>query len=69
MTRTSTSAGLAKLIRYSAPNFEESARTTTRRPLPIMAVWPPVSPMPIKLRMLVDDLAAELAVPDWRGAL
>ena len=39
------------------------------RPLPIMAVWPPVSPMPIKLRMLVDYLAAELAVPDWRGAL
>ena len=39
------------------------------RPLPIMAVWPPVTPMPIKLRMLVDYLAAELAVPDWRGAL
>lgn len=32
----------------------------TRR-LPVMAVWPPVSPMPGKLRMLIDHLAAELA--------
>lgn len=31
------------------------------RPLPITAVWPPVSPMPAKLRALVDHLAAELA--------
>lgn len=31
------------------------------RPLPIMAVWPPVSPMPAKLRALIDHLAAELA--------
>ncbi|WP_338418333.1 LysR family transcriptional regulator [Paracoccus tegillarcae] len=31
------------------------------RALPIMAVWPPVSPMPAKLRALVDHLAVELA--------
>lgn len=32
----------------------------TRR-LPIMAVWPPVSPLPAKLRALIDHLAKELA--------
>lgn len=32
----------------------------TRR-LPIMAVWPPVSPLPAKLRALIDHLARELA--------
>lgn len=31
------------------------------RPLPIMAVWPPVNPMPAKLRALIDHLALELA--------
>ncbi|MFV0492581.1 MAG: LysR family transcriptional regulator [Pseudorhodobacter sp.] len=31
------------------------------RALPIMAVWPPVTPMPTKLRALIDYLAAELA--------
>lgn len=31
------------------------------RALPVMAVWPPVSPMPGKLRALIDHLAAELA--------
>lgn len=31
------------------------------RALPIMAVWPPVSPMPAKLRAIIDHLAAELA--------
>lgn len=31
------------------------------RSLPIMAVWPPVSPMPAKLRALIDHLAKELA--------
>jgi DNA-binding transcriptional LysR family regulator len=37
------------------------------RPLPIMAVWPPVSPMPAKLRALIDHLAAELASgAPWR---
>lgn len=30
------------------------------RPLPVHAVWPPVTPMPAKLRALVDHLAAEL---------
>lgn len=31
------------------------------RSLPIMAVWPPVTPLPAKLRALIDYLAAELA--------
>ncbi|MFV0335574.1 MAG: LysR family transcriptional regulator [Tropicimonas sp.] len=31
------------------------------RALPIMAVWPPVTPIPTKLRALIDHLAAELA--------
>ena len=31
------------------------------RTLPIMAVWPPVSPMPAKLRAMIDHLAAALA--------
>lgn len=30
------------------------------RHLPIMAVWPPVSPLPAKLRALIDYLAGEL---------
>lgn len=30
------------------------------RTLPITAVWPPVSPMPAKLRAIIDHLAAEL---------
>jgi DNA-binding transcriptional LysR family regulator len=30
------------------------------RTLPILAVWPPISPMPAKLRALIDYLAAEL---------
>lgn len=31
------------------------------RALPVMAVWPPVAPMPGKLRMLIDHLAAALS--------
>jgi DNA-binding transcriptional LysR family regulator len=31
------------------------------RAMPVMAVWPPVSPMPAKLRAIIDHLAAELA--------
>ncbi|MFV0383792.1 LysR family transcriptional regulator [Paracoccus sp. (in: a-proteobacteria)] len=31
------------------------------RNLPIMVVWPPVSPLPAKLRLLIDHLSAELA--------
>ncbi|SDD77264.1 DNA-binding transcriptional regulator, LysR family [Paracoccus isoporae] len=30
-------------------------------PMPITAVWPTVTPMPAKLRVLIDHLAAELA--------
>ncbi|MFD1795984.1 LysR family transcriptional regulator [Paracoccus aurantiacus] len=38
------------------------------RQLPIMAVWPPVSPLPMKLRLLVDHLVAEFSGPEWQGA-
>jgi len=31
------------------------------RKMPVLAVWPPISPMPAKLRALVDHLALELA--------
>ncbi|MDO5620205.1 MAG: LysR family transcriptional regulator [Paracoccus sp. (in: a-proteobacteria)] len=38
------------------------------RPLPIWAVWPPVTPLPAKLRALIDHLAAELAGgAPWAG--
>lgn len=36
----------------------------TRR-MPIVAVWPPVMPMPAKLRRFIDHLAAELKSPPW----
>ncbi|GLK62959.1 MULTISPECIES: LysR family transcriptional regulator [Paracoccus] len=39
------------------------------RPLPVVAVWPPVSPMPAKLRRFVDHLAAELHRPPWQAPL
>lgn len=36
------------------------------RPLPILAVWPPVTPMPAKLRALIDHLRRETeAGPPW----
>nr|WP_256449506.1 LysR family transcriptional regulator [Paracoccus sp. Z118] len=40
------------------------------RPLPILAVWPPVSPMPAKLRAIIDHLVVEIAggVP-WESAV
>lgn len=31
------------------------------RPMPVLALWPPIAPMPAKLRALVDHLAGELA--------
>lgn len=34
---------------------------THSRALPVMAVWPPVSPLPGKLRALIDHLAQEFA--------
>ncbi|MDT1064359.1 LysR family transcriptional regulator [Paracoccus sp. CPCC 101403] len=37
----------------------------TRR-MPIVAVWPPVAPMPAKLRRFIDHVAAELKDPPWQ---
>ncbi|HWL57324.1 MAG TPA: LysR family transcriptional regulator [Paracoccus sp. (in: a-proteobacteria)] len=42
-------------------------RFPTRR-LPIVAVWPPVTPMPAKLRRFIDHVAAELKEPPWQPA-
>ena len=36
----------------------------TRR-MPILAVWPPVTPLPAKMRRFIDHLAAELKSPPW----
>lgn len=36
------------------------------RTMPIVAVWPPVSPMPAKLRRFIDHVAAEFKDPPWR---
>ncbi|MBD9529158.1 LysR family transcriptional regulator [Paracoccus sp. PAR01] len=36
--------------------------------LPIVAVWPPVNPMPAKLRRFIDHVAAELRDPPWHRA-
>ena len=36
------------------------------RALPILAVWPPVAPLPGKLRALIDHLAAALSGAPWR---
>lgn len=38
------------------------------RPMPIVALWPPVNPMPAKLRRFVDHLAAALKQPPWQSA-
>lgn len=41
-------------LKQVLPDFETRA-------LPVLALWPPVTPMPAKLRALVDHLIAELA--------
>lgn len=37
------------------------------RTIPIMAVWPPVTPMPAKLRRFIDHVASEFKDPPWRA--
>lgn len=36
------------------------------RTMPIVAVWPPVTPMPAKLRRFIDHVAHEFKDPPWR---
>lgn len=36
------------------------------RTIPIVAVWPPVTPMPAKLRRFIDHVASEFKDPPWR---
>lgn len=37
------------------------------RHMPIVAVWPPVTPMPAKLRRFIDHVATELKAPPWQS--
>lgn len=59
--------GLAMIPRFIAAPEIEAGRLQQvlpefeTRDLPILALWPPVTPMPAKLRALVDHLVAELA--------
>ena len=63
--------GLAMIPRFiaspaiAAGRLEPVLAQYATRPLPIVAVWPPVSPLPAKLRRFVDHLAAELRQPAW----
>jgi DNA-binding transcriptional LysR family regulator len=45
----------------AAGRLEQVLPGYATRDLPIHALWPPVTPMPAKLRALVDHLAAELS--------
>lgn len=60
--------GLAMLPQFivaealAAGRLVQVLSDTETRPLPVMAVWPPVSPMPAKLRTVVDWLANRLPV-------
>ena len=59
--------GLAMIPSFIAAPQIEAGRLNAvlldyeTRELPILALWPPVAPMPPKRRMLVDHLVAELA--------
>ena len=59
--------GLAMIPQFIASPEIQAGRLTQilpgfeTRELPILALWPPVTPMPAKLRTLVDHLIAELA--------
>lgn len=63
--------GLAMLPGFIAVPAIAAGRLTrvlegfATRTMPIVAVWPPVSPLPAKLRRLIDHLAAELQRPAW----
>ncbi len=66
--------GLAILPRFIVAQALDEGRLVQvladveTRALPVMAVWPPISPMPAKLRALIDHLAAELANGrPWNG--
>lgn len=45
----------------AAGRLEPVLQDNLTRTLPVLALWPPISPMPAKLRALVDHLAQELA--------
>ena len=59
--------GIAMLPRFIASAALKSGELVEVLPdigtrgLPITVVWPPVTPMPVKLRALIDHLGAELA--------
>ncbi|MBP8932767.1 MAG: LysR family transcriptional regulator, partial [Paracoccus sp.] len=52
----------------AAGRLEQVLADRETRALPIVAVWPPVSPLPAKLRRFVDHVADELRQPSWKTA-
>lgn len=55
----------------AAGRLEQVLPGVGTRGMPVTALWPPVQPMPAKLRALIDHLAAELGggPAPWLGAL
>ncbi len=53
--------GFIAAPQIAAGRLEQILPDHPTRALPIHALWPPVSPMPAKLRALVDHLSAELS--------
>ena len=61
--------GFIALPAIAAGNLEQVLPDARTRDMPISAVWPPVQPMPAKLRALVDFLSEELANgAPWKSA-
>jgi len=44
----------------AAGRLEPVLQDNPKRKMPVLALWPPISPLPAKLRVLVDHLALEL---------
>lgn len=57
--------GFIALPDLRAGRLVEVLRAAPPRPLPISAVWPPVDPMPAKLRQFVDHLVREFETVPW----
>ena len=61
--------GFIALPAIAAGKLEQVLPDAQTRDMPISAVWPPVQPMPAKLRALIDFLAEELANgAPWKSA-
>lgn len=53
--------GFIAMPAIAAGQLEEVLPGVETRSLPVTAVWPPVQPMPLKLRLVIDHLVGELA--------